>query len=52
MQSDGNSLKPDTIHKAATYEPHDYTSYEKITTYARHEYGQVRIKMRSLVQKL
>ena len=55
MQSDRNSSKTDTFYKPTTYEPHVYTSFDQMITFARHEYGRVgvfRIKIRSLVQKL
>ena len=52
-QSDRNSSKMDNFHKPTTYKPHVETSSKQKITFARHEYGQVRvfrIRIRSLVQ--
>ena len=34
MQSDRNSSKRDTFHRPTTYEPHAYTSSDKMITFA------------------
>ena len=50
MQSDYKSVSIQTLF--ISLQPHVYTSFKQIITFARHEYGQVevfRIKMRSLV---
>ena len=41
MQSDRNSSKTDSFHEPTTYNPDIQTSYEQITTFARHENGRV-----------
>ena len=46
MQSDLNSSKTDTFDEPITSEPHVYTSFEQLITFARHEYGRLDLRIK------
>ena len=45
MQSDRNSSKTDTFHEPITYKRHVQTDNEQKTTFARHDYGRVELRL-------